>query len=133
MTKRLAPIFLCLALALVPAGCGSDDEDSGDGGTKTSEQPAGGSGGGGGGTVTVTMKNVQNRPMAVTVKKGGTIEWKNADSFAHTVTKQTGPGPSFDSGDIDGGGTFKQEFTTAGTIKYHCEIHPNQTGTITVR
>ena len=66
------------------------------------------------------------------VKAGGTITWTNEDSFAHTVTKGSGPGAKFDSGTVDGGGTFKHKFDTAGKIDYVCTIHPNQTGTITV-
>ncbi len=131
MKKWFAALMSCLALGLV-AGCGSDDKkDSGS--AKTTEQPAGKPASpGGGGAVAVSMKNTQFVPMEVTVKRGGTITWTNNDSFPHTVTKESGPGARFDSGTVDGAGTFKQKFDKAGTIDYVCTIHPNQTGTITV-
>jgi plastocyanin len=31
------------------------------------------------------------------------------------------------------GATFSQTFTTAGTFPYHCNIHSNMHGTITVQ
>ena len=78
------------------------------------------------------MKNTTFVPMTASVAKGGTITWTNSDSFAHTVTKEGGPGQDFDSGNVDGGGTFKQRFDAAGKIDYVCTIHPSQTGSITV-
>ena len=60
--------------------------------------------------------------------KGGTITWTNSDDFAHTVTKEGGPGPEFDSDNVDGGGTFKQKFTAVGKIDYLCNIHPGADG-----
>ena len=63
---------------------------------------------------------------------GGTITWTNEDSFAHNVTKESGPGPEFASDTMQEGDTFTQKFDTPGTIGYVCTIHPQQTGTITV-
>jgi len=135
MKKWSASLVSCLALGLVAAGCGSDSKkDSGS--AKTPEQPAQPAkkapATGGGGAVAVTMKNTQFVPMEIKVKAGGTVTWTNKDSFPHTVTKGSGPGAKFDSGTVDGGGTFKQKFDKPGTIDYVCTIHPNQTGTITV-
>lgn len=131
--NKLLLIGAC-GLALGVAGCGSDDESSTGSDSGTGSQPAETSAGGGGGgkAVEVVMKDVTNTPMDVTVKKGGTITWTNEDPFDHTVTKQTGPGPKFDSGNIAGGKTYEQTFTTPGEIDYRCTIHPNQTGKITV-
>jgi plastocyanin len=47
----------------------------------------------------------------------------------HTVTADDG---SFDSGPIAQGETFSQVFNAAGSVGYHCEIHPQMTGTIIV-
>jgi plastocyanin len=139
MKKWFALLMSCLAVGLVTGGCGSDDDDGDDGGADnaaTTEQPAEKApaepGGAAKSTVTVSMKNTLYVPMDVKVRKGGTIEWTNDDPFPHTVTKGSGPGPKFDSGSVDGGGTFEQKFDTAGKIDYVCTIHPNQTGTITV-
>jgi len=138
MNLRTAiPTFCaCLALGLI-AGCGGDDSEESSGGGGSTEEPSGGSSGGaeakgGGKAVTVNMKNTSYVPMAVKVATGGTITWTNSDDFAHTVTKTGGPGPKFDSGDVEGGATFKQKFAVVGEIDYVCDIHPGQEGTITV-
>ena len=129
-------LVACLALGAFGAGCGGDDEkDSGSSGGAPTQEPAGGGGadsGSGGKAVKVDMKDTTYIPMAVSVAKGGTITWTNSDAFAHTVTKEAGPGPEFDSVNIDGGATFKQKFAAVGKIDYVCNIHPTQTGTITV-
>jgi len=131
-------VLLLSCLALVGAGCGSDDDDEGaattDEPAATTEEPAEEPSGGGkaASSVTVSMKNTLYVPMDVKVKAGGTIKWTNDDPFAHTVTKQSGPGARFDSGTVDGGEKFEEKFDTPGKIDYVCTIHPNQTGTITV-
>jgi len=78
------------------------------------------------------MQDIEYVPKEVTVKKGGTVTWTNSDSVTHTVTKQGGPGPEFDSGNMEVDATFEQKFDAAGKVDYVCTIHPNQTGTITV-
>jgi plastocyanin len=65
----------------------------------------------------------------ITVPVGTTVTVRNDDSAPHTFTADDG---SFDSGSIDGGGTFEFTFTEAGTFAFHCNIHPSMTGTITV-
>jgi plastocyanin len=130
MTTRLAsPLLLISCLALAPlTGCGGSDSSS--------------SSGGGGGSAakgpvadkSVDMKDIQFVPKAVTIKKGQTIEWKNSDSVTHNVTEEKGPGgKKFASPNVNGGQTFKHTFAAAGTYDYVCTIHPNQTGTVTVR
>lgn len=69
-------------------------------------------------------------PAAIEIDAGTTVVWENYDSAAHTVTADDG---SFDSGEVTQGQTFSQTFDTPGTFTYHCAIHPNMTGTITVR
>ena len=137
MKRVLMLLLACLALVFV-AGCGDDDSDSsGGGGGGASKEPAEPSGGSkapaGKPDVTVDMKDIKFMPAAVTVKKGGTILWKNADQVPHNVTKDKGPGPDFASDTVNPGGDFSQKFDTAGKIAYLCTIHPNQTGTITVK
>ncbi len=65
----------------------------------------------------------------LTVPVGTTVIVRNDDSAPHTFTADDG---SFDSGSIDGGGTFEFTFTEAGTFAFHCNVHPSMTGTITV-
>lgn len=138
MKKWLAPILSCLVLGLAVAGCGDDDDGDSGGSAATTEQTttteqAGGSGGDKAAkTVTAEIVDIDYEPRELTVAKGTTVEWTNTGSLPHTVTKDDGPGPDFDSGTVDPNGTFEQTFTTAGKIDYVCTIHPNQRGSVTV-
>jgi len=78
----------------------------------------------------VSIMNFAFDPPTLTVPVGTTVTWTNNDSTTHTVTADDG---SFDSGNVDRGGTFSFTFSTAGTINYHCKIHPNMTASITVQ
>jgi plastocyanin len=69
-------------------------------------------------------------PASVTIAAGGTVRWTNSDRDSHTVTADSG---SFDSGILAAGGTFSHTFSAAGTFAYHCEIHPDMRGTVTVK
>jgi plastocyanin/uncharacterized membrane protein len=70
----------------------------------------------------VVMKGVKFQPAELTVRAGETVEFKNEDIFAHTVTADDG---SFDSGLIQPGSTWKMTMPKAGTVGYHCRPHPN--------
>jgi amicyanin len=74
-------------------------------------------------------------PASLTIKVGTTVTWKNTTAVGHTVTSDDGK--SFDSGTSNPiapqTGTFSFTFTTAGTFKYHCEIHPFMKATIIVQ
>lgn len=135
--RRLVPTFAVLA-TLAAAGCGG----GGSGGSSApassapaSSAPASSTPAASGGVVKVDMKNIQFNPKTITVKKGTTVEWMNEDSVNHDVTKRSGPGPQFSSGtgNIGSGGGYKQTFNTAGTIQYHCTVHPGMDGTIVVK
>ncbi len=135
MIRMLTAVGACLAL-MFAAGCGGSDSSSSDdgGGQADKAAPSGGSKAPAGkADVTVDMKDIKFKPMTVTVKKGQTIGWKNLDQVPHTVTKDNGPGPDFDSGTVNPNGDYKQKFDAPGKIAYVCTIHPNQTGTITVK
>ncbi len=70
-------------------------------------------------------------PNNMTVKVGQSIEWDWQDpNVAHTVTSDDGT--RFDSCLQNKGYKFVVTFTQAGTIPYHCTIHPLMIGTITV-
>ncbi len=135
--KKWLGVLLSIAAVGLLAGCGDDDEDSG-GSAQTTEQAPADTGGATGGTaagrtVKVGMKDIQFVPKNVTVKVGDTVSWTNTDSVTHTVTKQSGPGTKFDSGNLDPGAKYEQKFNRSGKVNYVCTIHPNQTGTVTVK
>ena len=134
MNNWRAVLLSLLVLGLTAVGCGGEDEEGG--GAQTPKAPADtGSGSGGaasGGTVQVGMEDIEYVPKDVKVKVGGTVNWTNSDSLTHKVTKQGGPGPKFDSGNMKVGAKFRQKFDEPGKIDYFCTIHPSQTGTVTV-
>jgi plastocyanin len=138
--KWLAPFLACLVLGFVVAGCG-DDDDSGDSGsdaatteqTATEEPAAPPPGEKPLKRVAVRVVDIDYEPRDVTVAKGGTIEWTNVGDLPHTVTKDGGPGPDFTSETLNNGDSYEETFDTVGTIDYVCKIHPQQTGSITVK
>jgi len=142
-----------LRLLVVPAiagmfllGACGDDSGSSSGGTApgTTVAPAAAGAGGyaipadisqpaaaGGATEagTIVAKDIAYNPTEITVKVGDTITFENQDGFAHTFTADDG---DFDSGNVDGGAKFEYVADEAGTIAFHCKIHSNMHGTITV-
>lgn len=89
-------------------------------------------GGGGAADVTITIQGMNGAnsfsPNPATVKVGQTVAWHNADSIPHNPT-----GSGIDTGAIAGGATSAPiQFTTAGTVDYHCGIHPSMVGTLNV-
>jgi plastocyanin len=140
MAKSLALLCSCLALALVPVACGDDEEEeSGGGGGGSQAQPEDKAGDGGGAAKKreeVAMIDTTFEPADVTIVKGGTVEWGNVDGIGHDVTKNSGPGPDFKSGEPGGmaqGDTFKQTFNTPGKVEYVCSVHSGMEGTVTVK
>jgi plastocyanin len=78
---------------------------------------------------TVRIANRAFGPASLSVRVGGTVTFANADDRAHTVTADDG---SFDSGVLNPGASWARRFGTAGTYRYHCAIHPEMRGTVTV-
>ena len=81
------------------------------------------------GEVSVAAKDFAFNPAAIMAKVGQTITFTNGDSAPHTATLDDGSctTPNIASGSSDG-----LLFTTAGTYPFHCKVHPNMKGTITV-
>jgi plastocyanin len=61
---------------------------------------------------------------------GTTVEWKNDDPLAHTVTASGG---GFQSPLIEPGQTWRYTFTTPGTYAFYCTPHPFMRGVVVVR
>jgi plastocyanin len=78
----------------------------------------------------ITMAGREFRPASITVDAGTTVKWRNNDDREHTVTSTD---RAFDSGDLHPGQSYATKLTTAGTYRYLCAIHPDMTGSITVR
>jgi plastocyanin len=77
----------------------------------------------------VKIDNFTFTPQTITVKSGTTVNWTNHDDIPHTVTSST---QVFKSKALDTDDKFSFTFTTPGTFKYFCALHPHMTGTIVV-
>jgi plastocyanin len=76
----------------------------------------------------VKIGNFTFGPQEVKIKAGTTITWTNEDDIPHTVVSPN----NFRSKVLDTDGTYSFTFTTPGTHKYFCSLHPHMTGTIVV-
>jgi plastocyanin len=103
-------------------------------GAATSPSPSAPSGG----TVAKTIQLITDpsnggayNPSSLSASVGDTVKWDWVDDSAqHSVTSDDG---KFDSGLQSKGQNFSFKFTSAGTYKYHCSVHPQMLGTITVK
>ncbi len=74
--------------------------------------------------------NMSFTPATAILRVGEQVRWHNADTITHTATRNGG---GFDTGFIPPGGTSAPiTVTTAGTLSYHCEIHPSMVGALNV-
>ncbi len=117
--------------ALVLVGLTACGGGSGDNGSGCNPKGAGS------GTAAQTLQVVSDpntvgafQPKAITAKKGDSLEWDFTDQGnQHTVTADDG---SFDSCLQSAGAKFLVTFSNAGTFNYHCTIHAQMIGTVTV-
>lgn len=68
-------------------------------------------------------------PENLDIVTGDTVRWTNESVRAHTITADDG---SFDSGSTGVGEHFDRGFHAAGTVAYHCTLHPFLRGTVGV-
>jgi plastocyanin len=86
--------------------------------------------------VVVKMNNgLRFVPDVITIKAGTTVEWRNVESYPHSVTADPSlvqkpansklpPGAkAFNSGRINGGKSWRHTFTVAGAYHYFCIPH----------
>ena len=76
------------------------------------------------------MENFAFVPPEVTAAVGETITWTNSDAAPHTVTLDDG---ACDTGHIAQNASAGLVFDAAGTYPFHCTVHPNMKGTITIQ
>ncbi len=81
------------------------------------------------GEVAVTIADFVFSPADITATVGQTVTFTNNDPAPHTATLDDG---SCTTPNIDQGGSDSLTFTAAGTYPFHCNVHPNMKGTITV-
>jgi plastocyanin len=124
MTRSLTTaMFIVLTVIAVAACSGSSGSAASPAaGSQAPAAPAGGA-------TAVAIKDFAFNPATNSVPTSSKVTWTNNDTTAHTVTFDDG---SADSGNIAPGSTFDHTFATAGTFAYHCTIHSQMKGTVTV-
>jgi plastocyanin len=73
------------------------------------------------------MAGLAFAPTTLTVARGSTVVFDNADTAPHTVTARSG---GVDSGVLDPGRQFS--LTVTDGFDYFCQIHPSMTAKIVV-
>ena len=81
------------------------------------------------GEVSVEIADFAFSPADITATVGQTITFTNSDSAPHTATLDD---DSCGTPNIGNGESNGLLFTAAGTYPFHCAVHPNMKGTITV-
>lgn len=123
---RLTVLFaVVMALALVLVAC-SSDPDGGDSDTPETESEVGDLAPG---SAAINIVDLTFEPTTITVAAGSTdIAITNADTVDHTFT--------LDDDTVDTAVSAGQNITVtvdlAGSVGFHCEIHPSMTGTLQV-
>jgi plastocyanin len=80
--------------------------------------------------VSVVIKNFDYSPMALDIKAGTTVVWKNLDGEPHTIASTDG---LFRSPALDQNDSYSFTFDRPGLFQYICSIHPKMKAIITVR
>lgn len=84
----------------------------------------------------VAIKDFAFSPATLTVKVGTTVTWTNQDSAPHQIASDPHPQhtglPGLFSDSLGKGQSYSFTFDKAGTLGYHCHLHPNMKGTIIV-
>jgi plastocyanin len=129
-TKSFVPTCLFAIVSLVAlAGCGSSYSSPS---SPTNPAPTPTPGPAANVTIMISGMNGSQSfsPAAAPVKVGQTVSWQNNDSITHAISQDGGGlatpaiGPGATSAPI--------QVTTAGTLNYHCSIHPSMTGSLNV-
>src|SRR5215213_8337537 len=80
-------------------------------------------------TTTVEIRNNAFIPDQLNVAPGTTVTFVNRDSVPHTATSDN---KLFDSGQLAPGASYPVVLEGAGTVTYHCKLHPEMRGSILV-
>jgi plastocyanin len=114
---RISTLLVIAGLAIALSACSSSGSKGGSGTTKA---PASGGSG-------ITIANFKFTVSGVTA--GSTVTVTNTDGVTHTVTSDDNT--SFNV-TVPGGKTATFTAPAAGTYKFHCNIHSQMHGTLSV-
>lgn len=140
-TSRLSTIAATVALALALAGCAGGQADTADAevepaavADEAGEPDADAGPDADAATDTVEARNIDFEPADIEVEVGTTVTWTNEDIVNHTVTSGPAGDPDgvFDEPLASGGDDVTVTFDEPGTFAYHCDLHRNMVGSVTV-
>jgi Plastocyanin len=77
----------------------------------------------------VTIQGMAFSPATITIARGDTIRWTNADSAPHTATFRDS---GMDTGRLNRGASGEITFDRAGSFDYICAVHPSMRGRVIV-
>ena len=80
-------------------------------------------------TTTVDIRDHAFNPAQLNVAPGTTVTFVNNDTEPHTATTDNA---LFDSGKLPPESSYPVVLDGAGTVTYHCELHPEMQGSIVV-
>jgi plastocyanin len=80
-------------------------------------------------TTTVDITDDAFDPSELNIAAGTTVTFVNNGTGLHTATADNG---LFDSGELAPGASYPVVLDGAGTVTYHCELHPEMQGSIVV-
>jgi plastocyanin len=81
-------------------------------------------------SASVSIQHHMYMPANLTVPVGATVTWTNEDGAIHTVTSDAKG--QFSSGWKTKGARYSFTFARPGTYPYHCSLHKDMHGTVTV-
>lgn len=87
-------------------------------------------------STTFCATNFVFTPTSATRAQGATIAWGNNASTTHNVTFDNAAAASaagLTPGDLAAGTILTRVVTAKGTFPFHCSIHPQMTGTLTIQ
>ncbi|MFT4037356.1 MAG: cupredoxin family copper-binding protein, partial [Thermomicrobiales bacterium] len=79
----------------------------------------------------IDIRDFAFSPNPIEIPAGSTITWTNQDAVPHTATGIDRA--ALQSGTLQPGSSFTQEFDAPGTFDYFCEFHGNMKGQIVVK
>ncbi|CAN5181138.1 cupredoxin family copper-binding protein [soil metagenome] len=79
---------------------------------------------------TITIDNFTFAPNELEIAAGTTVTWINHDDIPHSVVESD---TKFRSKALDTDDAYSFTFTTAGTFRYFCGLHPHMVGKIVVK
>jgi plastocyanin len=79
-------------------------------------------------TYVVEVSNFAIEPQALTIQAGDVVEWRIV-SGRHSATSKDA---AWDTGELERGASFAQQFDVPGVYPYFCTPHDFMRGTVTV-